>query len=325
MTADRSKRFEQSLASFPEPVRPLLAQLPDRGGKLDCDTCQELLDRLEITPEMLMVRLLPLARVFAGVPISAFPVGAVALAENRLDPTKTDLYLGANLEFAHMALGVTIHAEQSAVMNAWHQDSGRLLAVATSETPCGHCRQFLHEVYGGGKLAIVQPAGRDDRCLSQPISDLLPQAFTPSDLGMPSALLAPSRTSRCLRLKNDADDPDDPEYPDDPLVRAALRAAEAAHTPYSRNFSGCALKTRDNRVVSGRSMESVAFNPSVSPLHSAIIRLNLMRMGEQPAIDRVVLVERPAKIRQKEYVQMLVNASMPDVMLEYHIVQEETQ
>ena len=42
-------------------------------------------------------------------------------------------------------------------------------------------------------------------------------------------------------------------------------------------------------------------------------------------IERVVLVERPTKIRQKESIKMLLNTIMPDIMLEYHLAQEETE
>ena len=314
MMLDRSARFENILATFPQSVRPLLKRLPDKGGKLGPDACQELMSQLNMSLEPLMVKMLPLAGVFATVPISGFRVGAVAQTESRFEPSQKELYLGANLEFEDQTLNATIHAEQSAVMNAWHQGGGRLLAVATSKTPCGHCRQFLNEFYGGKNLSIIQPGNQENEYRTQPLINLLPQPFTPTDLDKPLILMAPKQSSQALKLKNQSDDP---------LIVNALEAAALAYAPYSGNLAGCALQTHDNQIVTGRSMESVAFNPSVSALHAVIIRMNLMTVKVSPAIKRVVLVERPTKIRQKESIQMLMQADIPDIMFEYHLAQEE--
>ncbi len=316
MNSDRLSRFEKALATFPGSARPLLAGLPDHGGKLDHTACQELIKQLGVPMELLMVKLLPLAGAFANVPISGFYVGAVAQTESREDSSQKELYLGANLEFEHQAMNLTIHAEQSAAMNAWHQNGGRLKAVATSETPCGHCRQFLHEFFGGKEISIIQPGNREVECQSKPIAELLPQPFTPTDLDIPFTLMAPAPESHRLKLQNQS-------Y--DPLVAAALRAASLAHTPYSGNLAGCALEIRDNRFICGRGMESVAFNPSVSPLQAAIIRMNLMNLKEPQTVERAVLVERPAKIRQKEIAEMLMKTIMPGITLEYHLAQEENE
>lgn len=316
MNLDQSARFERNLATFPESVRPCLSSLAERSGKLGHDSCRQLTNQLNISMEQLMVKLLPLAGVFAQVPISGFTVGAVAQTENRLEPSQRELYLGANLEFENLTLNATIHAEQSATINAWHQDAGRLLAVATSETPCGHCRQFLHEFYGGTDLAIIQPDQDVDACRIQPIGKLLVQPFTPADLDNPLGLMGPGQSRQLLKLKDGSDDP---------LVAVALEAANAAYAPYTGNLAGCALQIRNQQVISGRSMESVAFNPSVSALQAAMIRINLQAAEELQKVERVVLVERPTKIRQKESIQMLMKAVMPDIKLEYHLTREETE
>ena len=316
MMLDRLTRFEQVRATFPESVQPLLMRLPEQGGKLDHDSCQELMAGLNISLAQLMVKLLPLAAVFANVPLSGFSVGAVAQTESRSEPSQKELYLGANLEFENITLNATIHAEQSAIMNAWHQNGGRLLAVATSETPCGHCRQFLQEFYGGTDLAVVQPDKPVDACRIESITKLLPQPFTPTDLDKPITLMAPKQSVQALKLKNE---------PDDPIVLVALEAANRAYAPYTGNVAGCALRIGNKQIFSGRSMESVAFNPSVSALHAAVIRMNLATLKQNQAVERVALVERPKKIRQKETVQMLMKAFMPGIMLEYHLAQEETE
>ena len=316
MMLDRLTRFDQARASFPESVQPLLMRLPEQGGKLDQAACQKLMEGLSVSIAQLMVKLLPLAAVFANVPLSGFSVGAVTQTESRSQPSQKELYLGANLEFENLSLNATIHAEQSAMMNAWHQDGGRLLAVATSETPCGHCRQFLHEFCGGKDMSIIQPGKQADQCRIESLSELLPQPFTPTDLEKPITLMAPKQSVRSLKLKNESGDS---------LVVAALAAANAAYAPYTGNLAGCALQTQSKQIISGRSMESVAFNPSVSPLHAVMIRLNLGALKASPAVERVVLVERRTKIRQKETVQLLMQAIMPDITLEYHLAQEEEE
>ncbi len=109
----------------------------------------------------------------------------------------------------------------------------------------------------------------------------------------------------------------------DPVVQAALSAAVASYAPYSGNLSGCALQTPEGEIVSGSYVESVAYNPSISPLHSTLLRLNLMTLEDKYAIERIVLVERPTRIRQKDLVEMLIRSWMQDVELEYYIAQEE--
>ena len=314
MMSESLVQVKQILAIFPESIRPWLTCLPEQGGKLDHAACQALTSHLNISLEQLMVRLLPLAGVFAKVPLSGFSVGAVVQVEKRLEPSLKELYLGANLEFENLILNTTIHAEQSAVLNAWHQDGGRLLAMATSKTPCGHCRQFLHEFYGGKDLSVIQPGHQVDECRIQSLIELLPQPFTPFDLDKPIKLMASKQSDHFLKLKNE---------PDDPLVEAALEAANAAYAPYTGNLAGCAVQIFNKQFVSGRSMESVAFNPSVSALHAAMVRINLMDVDVSQSVERVVLVERPTKIRQQESIQMLMKAVMPDIRLEYHLAREE--
>jgi len=316
MISDRLTRFEKILADLPVPARSLLADLPEQGGKLDHNTCLALTSHLNMSWEQLMLRLLPLAGIFAQVPISGFAVGAVVLTESRSASIERELYLGANLEFEGQTLNATIHAEQSAAVNAWHQGGGRLLAVATSETPCGHCRQFLHEFYGGKNLFVIQTGHQVDEYRIEPIAKLLPQAFTPTDLDKPITLMAPKQSVRLLKLKDKSDDP---------LVASALKAATLAYAPYTGNLAGCALKILNGRTVSGCSLESVAFNPSVSALHAAVIRMNLMTLSKSQVVERAVFVERPTKICQQESVQMLMKTVMPDIMLEYHLAQEEKE
>ena len=55
------------------------------------------------------------------------------------------------------------------------------------------------------------------------------------------------------------------------LRREALRAARMAHAPYSGNHAGIALLLSDGRLAIGPVIESVAFNPTISPLEVALV------------------------------------------------------
>jgi cytidine deaminase len=314
MKATRTDRFNSALHTFPDPARDLLQHLPQQGGKLSSKTCNRLMDLLEVSLEELMIRLLPLAKVFSVVPISNFHVGAVALAgENAVDG-KMSLYLGANMEFEHLALNMSIHAEQAVVMNAWHQGAGLVKSMATSETPCGHCRQFLKELNGSTDLRLLKPAGGENEHHSSRLAETLPGAFSPTELGNNSSFMAAPQTIRKLG----------PVHPsDDPVIQAALLAAETAYAPYTGNLAGCALQTPQGAVVSGGYVECVAYNPSISPLHSALLRLNLMKIEEGFFFDRVVLVEKPTRICQKDMLEILIRSLAPHIELEYYIAQEE--
>lgn len=212
----------------------------------------------------LMQALLPDAAALARPPVSDFRVGAVARGSSGA------LYLGANVEFAGEALSCTIHAEQSAVANAWMHGETGIDVVATSAAPCGYCRQFLNELVTAQILRVLTP-GRE-----QLLSELLPGSFGPRDLGIDGGLL--QRDDH--RLAIDANDQ---------LALAALAAANISYAPYSRSFAGVALRTRDGGIVAGAYAENAAFNPSMSPLQVALSQLNL-RGAPLDSVAEAVLV-----------------------------------
>lgn len=213
----------------------------------------------------LMTRLLAAAAEFARPPISKYRVGAVARGI-----TYGNLYFGANLEFTGEALSYTVHAEQSAVANAWSHGEEGVDLVATSAPPCGYCRQFLNELTTASQLGIVTTEG------TTPLAELLPGSFGPGDLGVPAGLMAIVDHG----LTIDADDT---------LARMALAAANLSHAPYSKSFAGVAIRTSAGLTASGPYGENAAFNPSLSPLQAALSNLNL-RGGRFEEIEDAVLV-----------------------------------
>ncbi len=111
------------------------------------------------------------ARAYA--PYSHFPVGAAALVDDGR------IVAGCNVENA--AYGVTLCAECGMVSELIATGGGRLVAVTCCNglgerlMPCGRCRQLLHE-HGGDALLVDTPLG------VQPMSQVLPQAFGPTDI-----------------------------------------------------------------------------------------------------------------------------------------------
>lgn len=208
--------------------------------------------------------LLARAATFARPPVSGFHVGAVARGA-----TTGALYLGANLEFAGETLGFTVHAEQSAVTNAWVHGEQGVDVIAVTAAPCGYCRQFLNELGTPVTIAINET--------THTLAELLPSSFGPRDLGIEAALMAPR--DHGLRIDET-----------DELAQAALRAANLSYAPYSRSYAGAALRVRDGRIFFGPYAENAAFNPSMEPLQVALSALNLAG-GSFADVEEAVLVQ----------------------------------
>jgi cytidine deaminase len=184
------------------------------------------------------------------------------------------------MEYVGTALSFSVHAEQSATTNAWLNGEEGLDAIAVSAAPCGYCRQFLYELSDAPRLNVLV-GGKSLR-----LGDLLPEAFGPADLGRTSRLMGPADHGLTL---------DSPST--DALVLAALAAANASYAPYTHDFAGVALETASGAVYAGRHAESAAFNPSMSPLESALT-MRALGGGADDALARAVLVEAPSAASQ---------------------------
>ncbi|WP_431855171.1 cytidine deaminase [Azospirillum sp.] len=253
---------------------PALAELARRNsfrGVIAADEVQHL--------GLALPDLLPLAARYARPPVSGFSVGAVAQGLSGA------VYLGANIEFPGQPLNASVHAEQSAVANAWMHGERGLSLLAVTAAPCGHCRQFLHELAHPPTLLLP---GREP----SPLSTFLPDAFGPHDLGIAGGLMDPADH----RLTIDSDDP---------LLRAALEAANASHAPYTRAYAGAALRTADGAVVTGRYAENAAFNPGLPPLQCAVALLVLSGRSLDE-VTAAALVEHPAPASHAEPARALL-------------------
>ena len=196
-------------------------------------------------------KLLKLATCFSVAPISCFYVGAIAVGKSG------KLYLGANMEFQGVPLSASLHAEQSAILNAWMHEEREVVALHVSETPCGHCRQFMRELSNLSNLKI--------HCKGQTfqIEDLLPGAF--GENRKKGHGLLDSTITNLESVKTN------------PHTRSqvAINAAQRSYAPYSQSPEGFVAQCLDGHFFSGRTAESIAFNPSVSGVVVALNQRNL--------------------------------------------------
>ena len=149
-----------------------------------------------MTPDQLLAAARA-AAAHAHAPYSRFAVGAALLL------TDGSVVTAANVENA--SYGLSLCAETVAVATASSQ--GRLADIAEVAVvgglmdgggtdpvhPCGRCRQVLNEAaqWGGRDLPVHCGALEGDARVTHALSDLLPHAFGPADLGLaPRADLA---------------------------------------------------------------------------------------------------------------------------------------
>lgn len=269
-------RYRSAFANLDAILQQELLPLIDSSqfkAILDPQTISRLMARSGLDENALALALLPLAASCALTPLSEFNVGAIARG------ISGHWYFGANMEFSGAPLQQTIHAEQCAVTHAWLSGEKQLVAITVNYTPCGHCRQFMNELNSGGLLQVCLP-GRPPRTLAE----YLPEAFGPADLQISQVLMDEDTQSFVGHQ--------------DPLINAAIQAAAASYAPYSGAYSGVALLSDKGTVYAGRYAENAAYNPSLPPLQSALILMNLQG-GDCHAISQAVLAETAgAKLSQ---------------------------
>ena len=116
------------------------------------------------------------ARQWAYAPYSRYAVGAALLTESGR------IYDGVNIENAAFPDGIC--AERVAIFKAVSEGERKFVAIAvvTSNggTPCGSCRQVMAEFGLDMVVLIADEQGnlRDEKT----VAEILPGAFTPSDL-----------------------------------------------------------------------------------------------------------------------------------------------
>jgi cytidine deaminase len=113
-------------------------------------------------------------------PYSKFPVGAAVITKDG------QIFKGCNVENA--SYGLSICAERTAIFHMVAQGKRQIAAVviytptATPATPCGACRQVISEF---GPDALIIGVCDGPAVFTKKLSELLPAAFGPDNLGEP--------------------------------------------------------------------------------------------------------------------------------------------
>lgn len=213
----------------------------------------------------LMLLLLDSAKAYAQPAISSFYVGAVGL-----EAPSGDLILGGNVEFPGTHLGYTLHGEGFVATRVFSRGA-ELAVIAIGEAhPCAHCRQFLSEFANSSRLELIDPLGH-----SLTLGQLYPWPFDPAYLGEPGARPGPGASDMAFA-----------EAVTPAISQALLAAGRHAHAPYSKCPGAVVLQLADGRLIGGASIESVAFNPTISPLQAGLV--NLIAAGAGYADIRAV-------------------------------------
>jgi cytidine deaminase len=213
-------------------------------------------------------------RELAFPPISGFSVSIAGELPDR------SLLPGVNIEFKGSTLNESIHAEQTLLAVAHSRGAVGLDTIYFEKTaPCGHCRQFLHELGSDPELIILdRPPKR--------LSFYLPDAFGPRDLGFDGGLLSHPPHNLVFF---------DSDKEHDSAAQRALESATRAYAPYSRAYAGVVLTLESGEEVAGSYLENAAFNPSLSPFHVALANLIADKRASFDTIRRVTLARLESK------------------------------
>jgi len=295
--ADHQSTVADPLSGIGRPARQLLlAATRDNSfrGRIPAATVTELLKLEKKTADDLMLRLVPLAKTFSRPPLSNFVVGAV------IRGSSGSFYLGANIEVPGRSLGLAVHAEQAALANAYMSGEAAVAAIALGEAPCGHCRQFLYEASPDGELRVLVTGAPPAK-----LATLLPMAFGPKDMGLKQGLFPIRRRAISLSPR-----------PTDPLILAALDAAQQSYSPYTSSPSGIAIATRDLRVFQGSYLENAAFNPSLPPLEAAMAGLFAARKDAHEVVRAVLVESASSRITQENATRDALSSLAPKARID---------
>ena len=300
----RTIDFNLFISQLPENLKNYFQKIAENRNIISKELCEIMISELGIDIENVMIMLLPFAAEFARVPVSNYKVGAVVLCKSG------NIYLGSNMEFIGEPLSCSIHAEQSAINNAWLNGENEIVKIAVTSAPCGYCRQFINELTTSKKIKVLLKNSETNNIEIFEMRQLLPNAFGPKDLNKNGGLLQDENHNIKLDTNNDV------------LISSALQAAKNCYSPYTKNYSGVSLKLENGKIFSGRYAENAAHNPSFSPIQSALTFLNMNSLlGLKFEIVDAVLVETKSLISFKNLAQILLS-TFGDIKLRYYNIKD---
>jgi len=257
----------------------------------------ELSQVLKLDRVPLMLKLVSYVKKRALVPTSGYYVGAVGFSKSGR------YYFCHNMEFAGFPLNNSIHSEQFLIANVL-QHGDVLTEMAISAAPCGHCRQFMVELCSFENLKIHTPDFTAD------LSSLLVFSFGPQNLKDIPWLLSDEQQHN-LKLVGT---PDDEE-----LAQAVLNSTNRSYSHYTNSHSAVAIRTRSGQIYSNIYIESVAYNPTLSPIHTALISLTANNETYEDITDIALMESQSRKIHHKPLLEQFAEAFFPSARKHYFL------
>jgi cytidine deaminase len=224
----------------------------NNGGILQREIVDEIRAGYGLSVEELLLLARPVAEGYARPPISDFHVGCVGL-----EAETGNLIFGGNLEFVGAHIGNTVHGEGFVFARAFSRGTSVATICIGEAHPCAHCRQFLSEFAATKDLLLIDPLGHRLK-----MADLYPWPFDPDYLGETGIVAGDVRHAGLALATSDLA----------PAVAAKLtELGRRAYTPYGKSPAAILLTMRDGTLIGGAAIESVSFNPTMSPLQAAMI------------------------------------------------------
>jgi cytidine deaminase len=256
-------RFESLNASIGQAVREaigagLARTRRDVAGNLGGILLKQDADAIRLEHGLTVEELMRLARgtaeSFARPPISNFFVGAVGLERET-----GNLIFGGNLEFVGAHIGNTVHGEGFVFSRAFSRGTSIETICLGEAHPCEHCRQYMSEFAATAQLTLIDLIGHRLK-----MAELYPWPFDPGYLGERGIVAGEVRNLDVAVRSDDLD----------PGIAARLtELGRRAYVPYGKTPAAIVLQLADGTVVGGAAIESVSFNPTMSPLQAAMIDL----------------------------------------------------
>jgi cytidine deaminase len=297
-------RFESLDATIGADVRKAIAHGLERtrrdvgrnsGGILQREDVDEIRHSYRLTVDELLLLARPTADSYARPPISDFHVGVVGL-----EAETGNLIFGGNLEFVGAHIGNTVHGEGFVFARAFSRGTSVATICIGAAHPCAHCRQFLSEFAATKDLLLIDPLGHRLK-----MADLYPWPFDPDYLGEKGIVAGETRHPQLSLAKNDLP----------PAAAGRLtELGRRCYTPYGKSPAAIVLSLRDGAVIGGAAIESVSFNPTMSPLQAAMIDLFAHGYGAADIVD-AAMVTYPGPLDYVRHARDLLGVVAPGIAL----------
>jgi cytidine deaminase len=236
------------------------------------------------------------AETFARPPISNFFVGCVGR-----EAETGNLVFGGNLEFPGAHIGNTIHGEGFVFNRAFSRGTSISTIAVFEAHPCAHCRQFLSEFAATANLALIDPMGHRLR-----MADLYPWPFDPDYLGEKGIVAGEVRHPGLTLAPNDLPAP---------VAAKLTELGRKSYTPYGKSPAAIVLTLANGAVLGGAAIESVSFNPTISPLQAAMIDLFAHGYAASDIAAATVATSSDALVDYAGHAAGLLHAVAPGVTL----------